>query len=222
MPEPLGFDATGCEILSFMEGDVPHDTPAWLWAPPLLAQIAHALRQFHDATVSFESNEARWQLTPRMPHEVICHNDFAPYNTVFINGQFAALIDFDTCAPGPRIWDIAYTAYRFIPLLPAAGEIDDDSGCECAPMPWNEQMTRLLDFLRAYAGETPELHYAVDAVLAQTARRLEALAAFSNAAAEHTQRPELARHARMYRAHAAWLRQRATEHAGQYLQHSPP
>jgi hypothetical protein len=26
------------------------------------------------------------------------------------------LIDFDTAGPGPRIWDIAYAVYRFVPL----------------------------------------------------------------------------------------------------------
>lgn len=214
VPEPIGFDATGREILSFVEGEVPHDTPAWLWAAPLLTQIACALRQFHDATADFQDAEACWQLTPCSPHEVICHNDFAPYNTAFINGQFAGLIDFDTCAPGPRLWDIAYTAYRFIPLLPAADEIDDAAG-EVAPMPWAAQRWRLQAFLRAYAGNTPELCYTVEAVLAQASRRLEALALVSQDAAERTQRPELARHARMYRAHAVWLRQRVGAHAEQ-------
>ena len=27
------------------------------------------------------------------------------------------LIDFDTAGPGPRIWDVAYAAYRFVPLV---------------------------------------------------------------------------------------------------------
>jgi thiamine kinase-like enzyme len=27
-----------------------------------------------------------------------------------------ALIDFDTAGPGPRVWDIAYALYRFVPL----------------------------------------------------------------------------------------------------------
>lgn len=31
-----------------------------------------------------------------------------------------AMIDFDMAAPGSRAWDLAYTAYRFVPLAPPA------------------------------------------------------------------------------------------------------
>jgi aminoglycoside phosphotransferase (APT) family kinase protein len=49
-------------------------------------------------------------------HDVICHNDFAPYNIVFVDAQPYAMIDFDTAGPGPRIWDVAFAAYYFVPL----------------------------------------------------------------------------------------------------------
>lgn len=47
-------------------------------------------------------------------HEVICHNDFAPYNFVYKDQLPYALIDFDL--PGPRLRDIAYAAYWMTPL----------------------------------------------------------------------------------------------------------
>jgi aminoglycoside phosphotransferase (APT) family kinase protein len=48
--------------------------------------------------------------------EVICHNDVAHYNTVFRAGRPVAFIDWDFAAPGPRAWDLAYAAYRFVPM----------------------------------------------------------------------------------------------------------
>lgn len=50
------------------------------------------------------------------PQEVICHNDFAPYNICFDGQHAIGIIDFDTAHPGPRVWDIAYALYRFAPF----------------------------------------------------------------------------------------------------------
>jgi Ser/Thr protein kinase RdoA (MazF antagonist) len=55
-----------------------------------------------------------------LPLEVVCHNDFAPYNTVFVDDRLAGVIDWETAAPGARIWDVAHTAYRFVPLSTSA------------------------------------------------------------------------------------------------------
>ena len=76
------------------------------------------LRRFHDATTTYRPSEAQWQYSyPDIHcHEVICHNDFAPYNLVFEAEKPKAIIDFDLAGPGPRIWDLAYAVYRFIPL----------------------------------------------------------------------------------------------------------
>jgi aminoglycoside phosphotransferase (APT) family kinase protein len=47
---------------------------------------------------------------------VICHNDLAPYNTVYESGRPVAFIDWDYAAPGTRAWDVAHAAWRYIPL----------------------------------------------------------------------------------------------------------
>jgi thiamine kinase-like enzyme len=44
--------------------------------------------------------------------EVICHGDVGPYNTIYVETKAVALIDFETAAPGPRIWDLAFAVYR--------------------------------------------------------------------------------------------------------------
>ena len=50
------------------------------------------------------------------PIEVICHNDWAPYNAVFRSRQFAGIIDWDFARPGSRLWDFAWTAHTWVPL----------------------------------------------------------------------------------------------------------
>jgi hypothetical protein len=205
VPEPLGFDEHGREILSFIPGDVPHEMPAWAWSDVVLSDTAQALRHWHDATVGFERAGAIWNLPARSPDEVICHNDFAPYNCVFRAGRFAGAFDFDVCSPGPRSWDIAYTAYRFVPLMPPR---DADVGIEagdCSPFQRAEALLRLDAFLTAYATAGSPLHYDRAAVLEATIERLRALATWTTNHAQATNALELERHAAMYRAHARWL-----------------
>lgn len=75
------------------------------------------LRLYHDAVSNFPIDE-NWQPienTPQ-PMEVLCHNDFAIYNIIFNHEKPAGIIDFDLAAPGPRLWDIAYTLYTCVPL----------------------------------------------------------------------------------------------------------
>lgn len=120
-PRFLGLDAQGREMLTFIEGEVGNDpVKLYMWADDVLVDMAHILRRFHDLSVEFLrlNKQERWQLVfpDQSRHEVICHNDVAPYNMVFVNEKPAALIDFDTAGPGPRIWDIAYALYRFVPL----------------------------------------------------------------------------------------------------------
>ena len=74
-----------------------------------------------------------------LPAEVVCHNDFAPYNVVFGDDGPVGVIDWETAAPGARVWDVAYAAYRFVPLSRAAPE-----ELQAAPV----QARRLADLLR--------------------------------------------------------------------------
>ena len=47
---------------------------------------------------------------------MICHNDFATYNLIARDGRLVGAIDFDFASPGPRLWDLAYLAYRIVPF----------------------------------------------------------------------------------------------------------
>ena len=117
-PEPLGFDDKGREVLTYIQGEAGrYPLPSWMWDEKVLVAVAKLLRLYHDATVGFlQPADARWQLASHGTAEVICHNDFAPYNLIFSNRRPVDVIDFDMASPGPRLWDFAYTAYRLIPL----------------------------------------------------------------------------------------------------------
>ncbi|MEZ4658143.1 MAG: aminoglycoside phosphotransferase family protein [Caldilineaceae bacterium] len=105
------------EILSYLPGEV--DFVPYRWREEVLVAAAQLLRSYHDATVDFAAHaDAQWQYVypDASRHEVICHNDFAPYNLVFDGRLPYALIDFDMAGPGPRLRDVAYAAYWFVPL----------------------------------------------------------------------------------------------------------
>jgi hypothetical protein len=196
-PRGHGFDERGREVLDYVPGVVAnHPMPAWVWSEAALVGCARLLRSVHDASTGFLESPAgavaEWQLPAREPAEVICHNDAAPYNTVFRDGLPVALIDWDTAAPGPRIRDLAYLAYRVVPFLRDA-EPEAPTG--------TARVARLDALIAAYG-----FPYSRRDVLTAMAGRLDELADFSDRRADEAAKPELRLHAAMYRADAAAIR----------------
>ncbi|MGW0448781.1 phosphotransferase enzyme family protein [Streptosporangium sandarakinum] len=148
-PRSHGLDGEDREILDFLPGQVPdYPLPEYARSDSTLCAVGALLRDYHDATIGFAAPaDADWYFSPQRPAEVICHGDIAPYNCVFRDGRLVAFIDFDTVHPGPRVWDVAYAAYRFVPLAALHRE-------EGIP-PIEEQARRLRLFADAYGlGET--------------------------------------------------------------------
>jgi hypothetical protein len=147
VPEPLGIDEHGREILSFLPGRVgTYPLPDFVLSDGTLETVARMLRAYHDATVGFEGGP--WQWPAHAPPEVICHNDFAPYNMLFEDGRLTGIIDWDLASPGPRAWDMGYAAYRFVPLTDPANPDVGNPGVA-------EQARRLAGFCAAYGGPEP-------------------------------------------------------------------
>jgi aminoglycoside phosphotransferase (APT) family kinase protein len=190
VPEPRGRDAQGREVVSFLPGEVPaYPMPGWVWSDTALRAAGALLRRLHDATAGFERPGARWRLPAHEPAEVVCHNDFAPYNLVFRDGLPVAVIDFDTASPGPRAWDLAYLAYRMVPLT-APGNPD-------APArPPAERDRRLAALCDAYGPPATPTE-----VLATVPARLDELRTFTLARG-------LERDAALYEADARHARER--------------
>ena len=104
-PRFRGIDGVGREMLTFLEGDVGTDREPGGWTDEQLVEAARLLRRFHDATAGtvFAGDQ-----------EVVCHNDCAPWNTVFVEDLPVGLIDFDEAAPGPRIKDLSYAVWCWL------------------------------------------------------------------------------------------------------------
>jgi Ser/Thr protein kinase RdoA (MazF antagonist) len=187
IPEPLGLDDRGREIISLLPGaPATYPLPAFAWTDGTLATVARTLRAFHDASASFEpGGDACWQWPAHEPAEVTCHNDFGPYNLMFEDGRLTGVIDLDLAAPGPRIRDLAYAAYRFVPLT--------DPANPDAPFPGAREQTRRL---AAFCGAYGEPRIEPRDVLATAVTRLRELVAFIEreaAAGDPAQQAVLAR-----------------------------
>jgi hypothetical protein len=120
-PRALGIDERGREILSFIPGHVPSGMPlpACVWTLGTLRRVSALLLGYHRAAAGFAPPPgAVWRTADARPREreIICHNDPAPWNTVFSGGAPQAFIDWDLAGPGRRIWDLAYLVWHFVPL----------------------------------------------------------------------------------------------------------
>jgi Ser/Thr protein kinase RdoA (MazF antagonist) len=141
-PQYLGVDDEGREMFGFVEGDVPENCHDAVWSDTQLEAAARLLRRFHYATTE----------TPLGGRgEVVCHNDFGPWNCVWKDGLPVAIIDFDRAAPGDRLDDLGYALWKFLNL----GLIDLDP---------REQGRRFGAMIDAYgaSGRGPELVAAVE------------------------------------------------------------
>lgn len=152
-PRVLGFDEQDREVLSFIEGGTDSSgDPSWVWSTTALIEAAQLIRRYHDLCRNFQPPaNALWQVMVGAPveGEIICHNDLAPYNTVFRNGVPVAFIDWDLAAPGPALWDVAYAAWRFVPLY-------NNPRQRGWPSELSERATRLRLFCDAYQLDADE------------------------------------------------------------------
>jgi hypothetical protein len=120
-PRPRGIDDQGREILEYVEGDAhsgwPEPVPDWVTDDGHLAEGARLLRRYHDLVEGFQPPAgARWRMVAPTRPEIICHNDWAPWNALFRERRLAVMLDWDMAGPGTRLWDVANSAYSWVPL----------------------------------------------------------------------------------------------------------
>jgi Ser/Thr protein kinase RdoA (MazF antagonist) len=121
-PRVLGLDEQGREILGYIPGETYAGgtvaVPDRVLDEEYLVDAARLLRVYHDAVEGFSPPpHARWRLTAPTEHELICHNDWSPWNALFRDGQLAVMLDWDLAGPGSRLWDLTNAAYCWVSLI---------------------------------------------------------------------------------------------------------
>jgi len=160
-PRPVGVDENG-EILVFIEGEQLY-TPGSAVFPDddALVELGRLLRRYHDTIAGFDPPAASvWQTLPATAPatELICHNDFAPWNVLRTPHGQLVLIDWDLAAPGTRLWDIAYAAWVCVPLW------NDDDVAARGLAPMDARGPRLRSFCDAYGLGSAERARLLDTV----------------------------------------------------------
>jgi hypothetical protein len=120
-PRPLGFDAAGREVVSFLDGQTVGTTrpwPAWTHSDAALADVATWLRRYHTAVADFvPPASSYWREGGAWrPGQIIAHNDAAPYNAVWNDTGLVGFVDWDMAGPTTSELDAAWVAFSWIPF----------------------------------------------------------------------------------------------------------
>ncbi|SDT28957.1 phosphotransferase [Actinoplanes derwentensis] len=111
-PRYLGVDDQGRDMLEFLPGSVPLTGSR----TANLVSVGRLIREFHGLTAG---------TTLAGPHEVVCHNDLSPKNTVYRDDRAVAFLDWDLAAPGKRVHDVAHACWQFAGLGPAGPDVPE-------------------------------------------------------------------------------------------------
>lgn len=174
---PVFYGLSGeSEMVGYIPGTVGnYPVPTAFVAEKVLTQVASALRSLHVSTSKMldSAAEMRWYQLPVAPSaatwDCIGHNDLGPYNVVLDeSGDVAGFIDWDMAGPTNSQWDLAYAAYRLIPLV--SPQVAMSLGFDGV-----DQIGRLKLFVKAYGGKVSEVQICEAAIarLAAEVLRIE-------------------------------------------------
>lgn len=157
-PRPLGVDALGREVLSYVPGEaVTAPYPDWALTDDALDSVARLLRRYHEAVATFDPAPHEWPPSPPPPFGAgsVGHNDPNLDNVVFRDRRAVALIDFDLASPASPVWDVAAGARLWAPLRPDVAISDSRAG---------RALVRFRRFVDAFGLASADRELVVDAV----------------------------------------------------------
>lgn len=146
-PRVRGIDEEGREILEYVPGEAHSGTfeplPDRVMDEQHVVAAAKLLRRYHDVVADFRAApDATWRLLAPTKHEVICHNDWTPWNALFLEGRLSLMLDWDLAGPGSRVWGVVNAVLAWAPIYGGHGRWTMDT-----------RMRRLGLFLDAYGLE---------------------------------------------------------------------
>ncbi|UCH35468.1 MAG: phosphotransferase [Armatimonadota bacterium] len=141
-----GFDPSGRETLTYIEGGFTHPGP---WTLEGAAAVGQLVRELHKATASYRPPpDAAWQ--PWFGRalggaaRIISHCDVAPWNIVARNGLPVALIDWEHAGPVDPLVELAQACWLNAKLH------DDDVAKRDGLPPLTERAQQLRAIVDAY------------------------------------------------------------------------
>jgi hypothetical protein len=118
IPQVLGFDGQGREVLSYLPGDVIDIDRESLTASQIRSLVTWT-RDFHRAVAGF-SHPGPWRYFPIDRPTLIGHNDIAPYNACFAGDRLVGVFDWDMSGPATPLSELAFIAWNCVPLWRAS------------------------------------------------------------------------------------------------------
>ncbi len=114
IPQVLGYDELGREVLSYLPGRVI-DVETEVLTTRQLVSVLRWTREFHEAVSSF-THPGPWRFFPVDEPTMIGHNDIAPYNACFDGDEVAGVFDWDLAGPSTPLLELAFIAWNCVPL----------------------------------------------------------------------------------------------------------
>jgi hypothetical protein len=126
VPTPLGYDESGREVLSYLDGEIAlPPSNAWVAGDDLLVSVAELQRRLQlvardyvpPTDAVWDDDAASGYLPAGSEGAVVCHNDLCVENVVIDDdGHAAAVIDFDYAGPVDPLFDTAVAARHWAPV----------------------------------------------------------------------------------------------------------